>query len=193
MMSDRPAPGADTPARTSPLLGRTVALIGLMGAGKSSVGKRLAEAIGAPFRDADAEIEEAAGMSIPEIFELHGEAAFRSGEERVIARLLAEPPFVLATGGGAYMSAATRDQLSRRAFTVWLRADLETLAARCGRRSGRPLLEGVDVRARLAQLMEERYPVYEQADAVIDSRAGPHERVVTDAMEALRAAGVLSD
>ncbi|MEL6196403.1 MAG: shikimate kinase [Pseudomonadota bacterium] len=167
-------------AQSSPRrLGRSIVLIGLMGAGKSSVGKRLAAALGAPFTDSDAEIEAAAKMSVAEIFSLHGEADFRSGERRVIARLLAGSPQVLATGGGAFMDGETRALIAREAISVWLRADLETLHSRTSGRSHRPLLNTGDPRATLARLIEERYPVYAEADLAIDSVAGQaHEDMV---------------
>ena len=139
-------------------LPRTVALVGLMGAGKSSIGRRLAQRLKVPFIDADAEIEAAAGATIEEIFERHGEAAFREGERRVIARLLEGPVQVLATGGGAFMDPATRALMRERAITVWLRADLELLLSRVTRRNNRPLLKGGDPRAVLERLMAERYP-----------------------------------
>ncbi len=172
-------------------LARTVTLVGLMGAGKSSVGRALAQAIGVPFRDADREIERAAAMSVPEIFERFGEPYFREGERRVIARLLNEPPHVLATGGGAYMDAKTRRTLRERARTIWLRADLDTLTERCRRRGGRPLLAGGDAREALARLMEARYPIYAEADHVIDSRDAPLENVVNEALGLLEASGLI--
>lgn len=168
-------------------LPQTVALIGLMGAGKTAVGRRLAQVLGAPFRDADDEIERAANMSIPDFFTRYGEPAFREGERRVIARLLAEPPHVLATGGGAFMDPDTRAALAQHAVTVWLRADLETLVQRCARRSNRPLLAGGDMRARLSDLMTKRYPVYAEADVVVDSVDGPHDAAVAAVKAALMA------
>ncbi|MEL6979903.1 MAG: shikimate kinase [Pseudomonadota bacterium] len=183
-----PAEGARL-ARPKRALGRTVALIGLMGAGKSAVGRRLAAALSAPFRDSDDEIERAAAMRIPEIFERYGERYFREGERRVIARLLRDPPHVLATGGGAFMAADTRALLQSRAHVVWLRADLDTLAARCGRRDDRPLLKHGDVRETLGRLIELRYPVYEEAESVVDSMDGPHAAVVDAVLARLEAAG----
>jgi len=156
-------------------LPRTVALVGLMGAGKSSIGRRLAQRLKVPFVDADSEIEVAAGATVEEIFERHGEAAFREGERRVIARLLEGPVHVLATGGGAFMDAATRAVLRERAISIWLRADLELLAGRVLRRNNRPLLKGQDPRIVLAQLMAERYPVYAEADITVDTIEGPPE------------------
>lgn len=173
-------------SETSVFLSRTLALVGLMGAGKSSVGKRLALALGVPFRDADEEIVKAAGETIPEIFAHHGEAEFRRGERRVIARLLtAEPPHVLATGGGAFMDPETRALMKERAFTIWLRADLDTLMRRVGRRDDRPLLKGDDPRAVMERLMAARYPIYAEADLVIDSDDGPHQRTVEAIIAAL--------
>lgn len=173
-------------------LKRTVVLVGLMGAGKTSVGRRLAEALGVAFRDSDDEIVAAAGMDIPDIFATLGEAEFRFGERRVIARLLDGEPHVLATGGGAFMNDETRAAIRRAGISVWLRADLDTLVERTGRRQDRPLLRNGDPREILAGLMAQRHPVYAEADLVVDSRANaPHEAVVADLVEALTAAGVL--
>ena len=170
----------------SPRPGRTVALVGLMGAGKTSIGKRLAQRLGLPFVDADAEIEAAAGCTIEEIFERHGESGFRDGERRVIARLLSEPPHVLATGGGAFMDPATRALLRERAVTVWLRADLELMLARVARRNNRPLLKAGEPRAVLERLIAARYPVYAEADITVDSDDSPPEAMVERVMAALR-------
>ncbi len=168
-----------------PLVDRPVVLVGLMGAGKSSIGRRLAARLGVKFVDADSEIEAAAGCPIPEIFERHGEAAFRDGERRVIARLLDGGPQVLATGGGAFMDAETRARIAEGAVSVWLRADLDVLVERCSRKRNRPLLEGGDARAILSTLIEERYPTYAEADIVVDSVNGPHEEVVERIVAAL--------
>lgn len=157
---------------------RSVVLVGLMGAGKSSVGKRLAARLGLPFFDADTEIEKAAGASIPDIFSEHGEAAFRDGERRVIARLLDQSPIVLATGGGAFMNAETRLRIKQRALSVWLKADLDLLVRRCSRRGNRPLLRSGDPRKVLDDLMRQRYPVYAEADYTVQTTDGPHEEVV---------------
>jgi len=165
---------------------RTIALVGLMGAGKSTIGRRLAARLDIPFVDADTEIEAAAGSTIPEIFERHGEAAFRDGERRVIARLLRGKPKVLATGGGAFMNADTRQRLKTRAITIWLRADLNLLMTRVSKRDNRPLLKQGDPRATMERLIAERYPVYATADIVIDSNEGPHEAVVDRIVESLR-------
>ncbi len=148
---------------------KTIVLIGLMGAGKSCIGQRLAVRLGLPFTDADDEIEQAAGCSIPDIFELYGESAFRDGEKRVIARLLDGPVQVLATGGGAFMNAETRALIAKRATSVWLRADLDLLLSRTARRGSRPLLARNDRRATLERLMAERYPVYAEAEIMVES------------------------
>ena len=173
---------------TAPLIlpSRTIALVGLMGAGKTSIGKRLAQEFKLPFVDADAEIEAAAGQTIEEIFERHGEAFFRDGERRVIARLLEGPPHVLATGGGAFMDPGTRALLKSRAITVWIRADIELLLSRVSRRNNRPLLKGGDKRAILEKLMAERYPVYAEAAITIDSVDGPPEEMVGRIVALLR-------
>jgi shikimate kinase len=148
---------------------KTIVLVGLMGAGKTCIGKRLAQRLGLPFVDADDEIEKAADCSIDDIFELYGEAAFRDGERRVIARLLNGPVHVLATGGGAFVNDATRAQVKETAISIWIRADIELLLSRTGRRNNRPLLKNTDPRKKLETLIEERYPAYEQADIVIES------------------------
>jgi shikimate kinase len=157
---------------------RSIVLVGLMGAGKSSVGRRLAGRLGLPFVDADNEIEAAAGCSIEEIFSRHGEAAFRDGERRVIMRLLDGPTHVLATGGGAFMDAATRAKIRACATAIWLKADLDVLVKRCGRRPSRPLLKQEDPRSVLERLMRERHPIYAEADITVDSGDQPHEQVV---------------
>lgn len=163
-----------------------VVLIGLMGAGKTSVGLRLAQRLGARFRDSDHEVEEAAGMSVPEIFERYGEPNFRSGERRVIARLLGEGPQVLATGGGAWMEAGTRAAIAELGISVWLRADLETLVARTAGRGHRPLLARGDPRQTLARLIEARHPVYALADVTVESRPNQsHEAMAERIVEAL--------
>jgi len=172
---------------TTPPVDRAIVLVGLMGAGKTCIGRRLAERSGLPFVDADAEIEKAAGCSIPDIFEFYGEEAFRDGERRVIARLLEGPPVVLATGGGAFMDAGTRALVRRHGISVWLRADLELLLARTARRNDRPLLAGRDQRATLEALMKERHPVYAEADVVVDSAREAPEVTVERVMAALDA------
>jgi shikimate kinase len=168
-------------------LPRTVALVGLMGAGKSAIGRRLAQRLGLPFVDADDEIEHAAGCTIGEFFEKYGEAEFRAGERRVIARLLDEPPRVLSTGGGAYMDAETRALMRVKAVTVWLRADLDVLYDRVRRRGHRPLLRQGDPKEILGRLMTQRYPVYAEADIVVDSTAQPADRTTEQVIEALQA------
>lgn len=165
---------------------RTIVLVGLMGAGKTCIGKRLAARLGIDFVDADTEIEKAAGMSVSEIFEVHGESGFRQGERRVIARLLRRPPHVLATGGGAFMNAETRKLIQQRTISVWLRADLDLLVRRTSRRNHRPLLRGKDHRQVLSRLIDERYPVYAEADVVVDSADGPPEAMAETVETAVR-------
>jgi shikimate kinase len=172
-------------------LKRTVALVGMMGAGKSSVGKRLAARVGAPFRDADAEIEMAAGCNIVDIFERFGEAEFRDGERRVILRLLAGPPHVLATGGGALMDPVTRVRIATDAISVWLRAPIELLLARLSRRDARPLLKQGDPRETLTRLLAEREPIYALSDIVVDAESGPHGNAVERIIAALEAKQLL--
>lgn len=167
------------------LNGRSIVLVGLMGAGKTTVGKRLASTLKLPFTDADTEIEKAAGKSIEEIFADHGETYFRDGERRVITRLLRNGPQVLATGGGAFMNASTRARIRQNGVSVWLRADLPLLMKRVLRRSHRPLLKRSDPRKVMEQLMEERYPVYATADLTVDSRDVPHDVIVKEIIEAL--------
>ena len=166
---------------------RTVALVGRMGAGKSAIGKRLAARLGLPFVDADDEIEHAAGCTIAEFFEKYGEAEFRAGERRVIARLLDEPPHVLSTGGGAYMDPETRALMRAKAITVWLRADLDVLFDRVRKRTHRPLLRQGDPREILANLMNQRYPIYSEANIVVESTAQPADRTTEQTIAALRA------
>jgi len=166
---------------------RSIVLVGLMGAGKTTVGRRIAQKLGLPFVDADHEIEAAAGETIPEIFERRGEAAFREGERRVIARLLEDGPQVLATGGGAFMDTTTRANIAARGVSIWLRADLDVLMRRVSRRNNRPLLKQGDPRATMERLINERYPVYAEADITIESVEGPHEIVVDDVIARLEA------
>jgi shikimate kinase len=166
---------------------RTIALVGLMGAGKSSVGRRLAQALNLPFRDTDEEVERAAGRSVSEIFEELGEAAFRDGERRVIARLLDEPPHVLATGGGAFMNPKTRQLIADKAISVWLRADVDVLARRVARKNDRPLLQGRDTRAALEALARQRDPIYALADLTVPSQESPHQVTVEAIIDALSA------
>lgn len=169
------------------LAGRSIVLVGLMGAGKTTVGRRLANRLGLPFADADQEIEQAAGKTIPEIFEEHGEQYFRDGERRVIDRLLKEEPRVLATGGGAYMSAETRAAIAQNGISLWLRADVGLLMKRVRRRSNRPLLKTADPEATMRKLVDERYPVYAQADLAVDSKDVPHDQIVEACLAALDA------
>ncbi len=165
---------------------KTVALVGLMGVGKSSVGRRLAAALDLPFRDADTEVEAAAGRPIPEIFAQFGEPYFRDGERRVIARLLDEGPHILATGGGAFVNVQTRALIKEKAVSVWLRADLEVLARRIGRKDSRPLVAGKDPLAVLREQAAVRYPFYEQADIVVETGETPHSVTVQAVLDALK-------
>ncbi|HWE44547.1 MAG TPA: shikimate kinase [Caulobacteraceae bacterium] len=164
---------------------RTIALVGLMGVGKSSVGRRLAKTLEMPFHDADEEIERAAQRTVSEIFQDLGETQFRDGEHRVIARLLAGPPHVLATGGGAFLHAKTRTVMKENAVTVWLKADLELLAQRVARRDTRPLLRGKDPIEVLRVQAEARYPVYAEADLTVDCGDGSHQAAVAAIIQAL--------
>lgn len=183
-MTHDAAPAVGGPSR----LRRPVALVGLMGCGKSTVGLRLAALIGAPFKDADTEIEAAAGMTVPEIFASLGEAAFRDGEKRVITRLLSEPATVIATGGGAYMAPETRGAISAAGAAIWLHADLDTLVERTAKRRSRPLLNAGDPRAVLSRLMEARYGVYALAELRVESpRGGRAEDVAHAVLAAIRA------
>jgi shikimate kinase len=168
-------------------LDKTVVLVGMMGAGKTSVGRRLANVLGVPFRDADAEIEVAAGCSINEIFERFGEPAFRAGERKVIARLLGEPPHILATGGGAFMDSETRARIKDEAISIWLKANIELLLERVTRKDTRPLLRNTDNRTALERLLKEREPIYAQADIMIESDDGPHDAVIKRILAALDA------
>jgi shikimate kinase len=174
-------------ARIAAALGaRSVVLVGMMGAGKSTIGRRLSSRLGMPFLDADAEIEAAAGMSIPDIFESRGEPDFRDGEARVIARLLDSGPAVLATGGGAFMRKETRDRIRGKAVSIWLKVDADIIMRRVHkRRADRPLLQTADPEATVGRLISEREPVYRQADLTIASRDVPHEKIVEECIEAL--------
>lgn len=175
------------PDPSLPEIRKTLVLVGLMGAGKSCIGRRLATRLDLPFVDADREIEEAAGCSIPEIFERHGEQAFRDGERRVILRLLEGPVCVLATGGGAFMDARTRAAIRDHGVSIWLRADLELLSRRVSRRNDRPLLLVDDPRRKLEELMALRHPVYAEADITVDSQDGPPEATLERVIVALSA------
>jgi shikimate kinase len=164
---------------------RSVVLVGMMGAGKSTIGRRLSARLGLPFLDADTEIEAAAGMSIPDIFESRGESDFRDGEVRVIARLLDSGPAVIATGGGAVMRQETRDRIRDKAVSIWLKVDTDVIMRRVKRRSDRPLLQTADPEATVERLVREREPVYGQADVTIWSRDVPHEKIVDECIGAL--------
>src|ERR1700730_7345495 len=167
-------------------LGRgSIVLVGMMGAGKSSIGRRLAARLGIPFSDADAEIEQAAGMSIADIFEAHGEPSFRAGETRVIARLLEHGPQVLATGGGAFINVQTRANIRDKAISVWLKAEIDVLTRRLRRRTERPLLKTADPMATLANLLAERDPIYGEADVTVISREISHDVIVAEIIAAV--------
>ncbi|MBO6756757.1 MAG: shikimate kinase [Roseibium sp.] len=164
---------------------RSIVLVGIMGCGKSTVGRRLAQRLHLDFVDADTEIERAANMTVAEIFAEHGEPYFRSGEERVIARLLKSGPQVLATGGGAFMSEATRKAIASRGLSLWLQADLETVMSRVRRKSNRPLLQTADPEGTMRALMDKRHPIYALADMTVQSRDVPHDTVVEDILDTL--------
>jgi shikimate kinase len=164
---------------------RTVTLVGMMGAGKSSIGRRLALRLGIPFVDADVEIEKAAGMTISDIFAVRGEAEFRAGEARVILRLLESGPQVLATGGGAFTNPDTRSAIAAKGISIWLKAEFDVLMKRIKRRHDRPLLKTADPGATLRKLMEERDPVYALADLTVQSREVMHEKIVDEIVSAL--------
>ena len=181
-----PDAGASQEAEIISALGtRSVVLVGMMGAGKSTIGRRLSARLQLPFLDADTEIEAAAGMSIPDIFETHGEPHFRDGEARVIARLLDGGPAVIATGGGAFMREETRGRIGAKAVSIWLKADADIIMKRVKRRADRPLLQTADPAATIGRLIEEREPVYQHADLTIWSRDVPHEKIVDECLEAL--------
>jgi shikimate kinase/3-dehydroquinate synthase len=182
-MTDAPP---DTDALARALDGRSLVLVGMMGAGKTSVGKRLASRLGLPFYDADDEIEAGARMTIPEIFEKFGEAYFRDGERRVIARLLEQGPCVLSTGGGSYMNPLTRTRIGERGVSFWLKPDFEVLLRRVRKRSNRPLLHTPDPEGTLRRLLDERSPTYALADYTVESHDGPHDAVVEKILGLLR-------
>jgi shikimate kinase len=178
---DSPACGRSASGTIKRRLGaRSLVMVGLMGCGKSSVGRRLAQRLDIPFVDADDEIERSAQKAIPEIFADHGEAYFRDGERRVIRRILANGPQVLATGGGAYMNAETRATVRSAGIAIWLRAELPVLMRRVMKRDNRPLLKVDDPEAVMRRLMEARYPVYAEADITVESRDVPHEVIVDE-------------
>jgi len=179
MVIQKPAENSVESAIVGALGDRSIVLIGMMGAGKSSIGRRLAGRLGIPFVDADSEIESAAGMTIPEIFAIHGEPYFRAGEARVIARLLENGPQVLATGGGAVMSQTTRDLIRIKGISVWLKADLDVLLRRTKRRNDRPLAEKIN------ELLPLREPVYAQSDIIVQSRDEPHDAIVDEIIATL--------
>jgi shikimate kinase len=175
----KPAESGLESAVVRALAGRSIVLVGMMGAGKSSIGRRLASRLGIPFIDADAEIESAAGMTIPEIFEKHGEPYFRAGEARVIARLLDNGPQVLATGGGAVMDPQTRALIVQKGISIWLKADIDVLLKRTKRRNDRPLVE------KIKDLLPVREPIYAQANIIIHSRDEPHDTIIDEIMGVL--------
>lgn len=186
-----PAPSAppnlSADAEIAAALGaRCIVLIGMMGAGKSTIGRRMAARLKLAFVDADTEIETAAGMSIPDIFETHGEPHFRDGEARVIARLLDHGPAVIATGGGAYMREETRNRIRDKAVSIWLKADQDVIMRRVRRRTDRPLLKTADPEGTVNRLLEEREPIYGEADITVLSREIPHDKIVDECVEALR-------
>ncbi len=184
-------PNASKPESTAGLK-RTVVLVGLMGAGKSTVGRRLADRLGVRFVDSDSEIETAADMTISEIFERFDEAYFRDGERRVIARLLNDKPCILATGGGAFLSNENREMIGKSGISVWIKVDLETLWERVKDKDSRPLLNGDDPKGVLTRLLEARYPLYGTAEIVVNSASGdPHEVVVNAIVAALEGGGYL--
>jgi len=185
--------GIDVKRLREALGASTIVLVGLMGAGKSTIGKRLATRLNLPFVDADTEIEKAADLTIPEIFARHGEAYFRAGEVRVVARILESGPQILATGGGAYMNPETRARIAERGISVWLKADLDVLMKRVRRRNDRPLLKADDPEAVLRRLMDERYPVYAEASVTVMSREAAHDEIVDDVLRALTAFLLPSD
>ena len=172
----KPAESGLESAVVRALGGRSIVLVGMMGAGKSSIGRRLASRLGIPFIDADTEIESAAGMTIPEIFEKHGEPYFRAGEARVIARLLENGPQVLATGGGSVMDAQTRALIGEKGVSIWLKADIDVLLKRTKRRNDRPLVE------KIRDLLPLREPLYAQSDIIIQSRDEPHDSIIDEIM-----------
>lgn len=177
----------DIPAIVKNLGTRNLVLVGLMGAGKTTIGRRLARQMELPFVDADAEIEKAAGQTVAEIFETYGEDHFREGERKVITRLLQNGPQILATGGGAFMNEEIRSEIARHGISIWLKADHALLTKRLGKRSIRPLLKAGDPDKIIGELIKKRYPVYEQADFVVKSRDVPHDTIVFDILGALSA------
>lgn len=179
------------PDQTSPLVAQTIVLVGLMGAGKTTVGRRLARRLGLEFADSDFEIEKAAQMTVADIFATYGEDYFRAGERRVISRLMGGPPRVLATGGGAFINDETRSLMKQRSITIWLDASLDVLVERTSRRDTRPLLQGKDPESILKQLLIDRGPIYATADIKVRSSDGPHDMVVDSIMKTLKNKGML--
>ena len=185
-MTERPSSSIeDTPATPRVTAKQTIVLVGLMGAGKTTVGRRLARELGIEFLDSDAEIEKAAGCTIPEIFDKFGETAFREGEQKVISRLLKATPHVLATGGGAFMNDSTRTAIKEHSTSVWLDAEISILLERVSRKNNRPLLKTGDPEEILRRLAAERNPVYQQADIHVESGGGAHEDVVEEIIDQL--------
>ena len=184
LASNGPTPEADIVAALGK---RLVVLVGMMGVGKSTIGRRLAARLGIPFADADVEIELAHRMPIPDIFETYGESYFRDGEARVIARLLEAGPAVLATGGGAFMREETRCRIGNKAVSIWLKADIDIIMRRVRRRADRPLLQTADPEATVTRLICEREPVYQIANLTIASREVPHDKIVDECVDALHA------
>lgn len=182
-----PAGASDAPERPRFTLPRTVALVGLMGVGKTTIGRRLAEHFGLPFVDADEEIEKAAGQTIADIFAHYGEVGFRDGEQRVISRLLDDPVQILATGGGALTHPLTRERLKAKAITVWLKTDIKVLARRVANKPHRPLLKDRDPIDVLKDHVKTRYPLYEMADVVVDTGDQPHAKALDSVLDALKA------
>ena len=185
-MTEHPEPAPDLHGDLAPLREKTIVLVGLMGVGKSSVGRRLAGVLDLPFRDADNEVEAAAGRSIPAIFAELGESAFRDGERRVISRLLDEPPHVLATGGGAFVNPETRALINQKAVSVWLKADIDLLARRVSRKDNRPLVKGKDPVQVLTELAKARNPAYAEAQVHVQTGDTPHMVAVEAILAALR-------
>lgn len=186
MIPDPDAVAQDTPSRPQFVLPKTLALVGLMGVGKTTIGRRLAEHFGLPFVDADEEIEKAAGQSVADIFTNYGEAGFRDGEQRVIARLLEGEPRVLATGGGALTHPLTRERLKAKAITLWLRTDLKVLARRVANKPHRPLLKDRNAMDVLQDHVKTRYPLFEMADVVVDTGDHSHAKTVDIVLDALK-------
>lgn len=174
------------PPNNSAEIARPIALIGLMGVGKTTVGRRLSKRMGLPFYDSDEEIEQASGRTVAGYFRDHGEQDFRAGEHRVIQRILDGTPVILATGGGAFIPEDTRATLIENALTVWLKGDFETIMERVSRKDTRPLLKVADPRAKMRELMEERYPIYSQAHITVNIKKGPHLRTVIAVEKAIR-------